>query len=137
MSRALVRVYKSTLTKFLRKIASKKMVTYAPFIMLGLTLLTVLIRFSDSYYEIFDYLSQIMGYSILSGLVFLRYAISNRYCAYSLISIYSLLLLNITNIVAIYLKIDGAQGYIVWDTILTLCLFSLAFYKYINYLKNR
>lgn len=137
MSRALERVYKSTLTKFLRKIASKKMAMYAPFMMLGVTLLTSLVRFSDNYYEIFNYLSQIIGYSILTGLVFLRHAIANRYCTYSLISIYSLLLLNTTNIVAIYLKIDGAQGYVSADTILTLCLFSLAFYKYINYLKNR
>ena len=110
----------------------KKLITLMPFIMLFITFVLTFARLISGYSELYSYLSQIMGYSIFTNIYMLSNAIKNKYCSYSLISISSLLFLNISNIGAMALNLHGNNFYIGCDAVLILGLFTLALTKYLK-----
>lgn len=112
----------------------KKIIVLAPFIMLFITMVTTFTRLFSGYSDVYNYLSQIIGYSILTNIYMVSNAIRNRYCDYSLISIFSLLLLNVSNVLAMSLNLLNNDFYVFFDAILILALFRLALVKF---LKNK
>ena len=112
----------------------QKLITIIPFLMLLITLITSFMRIMEVYSVIYFYLSQIMGYSILTNVYMLWNAVKNKYCSYSVISIISLLLLNVSNLIAIMLGFENNDIYIIFDAVLIAYLFQIAFVKF---LKNK
>lgn len=111
---------------------TKRFITLVPFLMLLITLITTFIRLISGYSEIYLYLSQIMGYSILTNLYMLWNAIRNKYCDYSIVSISSLLLLNVSNIIAMAFGFENNEFYILFDAILIVYLFKMALMKFLK-----
>ena len=112
----------------------QKLITIIPFLMLLITLITSFMRIMEVYSVVYFYLSQIMGYSILTNVYMLWNAVKNKYCSYSVISIISLLLLNVSNLIAIMLGFENNDIYIIFDAVLIAYLFQIAFVKF---LKNK
>lgn len=101
---------------------NKKVIMIIPFIMLGITTLTTLIKWIESYSLIYNYLSQIMGYSILTNLFFLKFAKYHRFCFYSVVSINCLLILNLLSILSMILGISENIFYMIFDSIIVICM---------------
>lgn len=120
---------KEAIVELTKKPMFKSVVMIAPFIMLGVTALATIFRAFGWYSDVYLYLSQIMGYSILTNLFFLSYGAKHKFCSYSLISILSLLFLNVSNIIAMLFGLVGSKFYVVFDCVLIIGLFALAFSK--------
>ncbi len=84
-----------------------------PFIMLLVS--AVSCYFPDSN-KLFIITSNLFGFSIITNLYFLFYAYKHRFCTYSKISIYTLILLNILNIT--HIVFDLGTLYHLYDQII-------------------
>lgn len=72
---------------------------YIPFLMLGVTLLSAVLSHFDFYVPLEVYLSDLVGYSVLTNLFMLAVYHNSRYCLSTILSVYALLLMNIINMV--------------------------------------
>lgn len=111
----------------------QRLITIMPFLMLLITLITSFMRLMEVYSVIYFYLSQIIGYSILTNIYMLWNAVKNKYCSYSVISIISLLLLNVTNLIAIIFGFENNYFYVIFDAVLITYLFQMAFVKFLKH----
>lgn len=75
-----------------------KTVNIAPFIMIIISGLSAYLWHQEYYPEIYKYLGDSMGYSILTNLVFLKYYQRKAYCNPTKIAVYGLLLMNVVSL---------------------------------------
>lgn len=121
---------------FNRTFLNKKIIMLIPFIMLGVTMITTLIKWFESYSVIYNYLSQIIGYSILTNLFFLKFANYHRFCLYSKVSIWSLLILNLLAVLSMALGISDDVFYMIFDSILVVCMMLISTIKFLKEVRN-
>ena len=76
----------------------KKVSDTAPVVMLGITVMTAVMYHYDFYLDIYKYLPDTMGYSVLTNIVFLRMYWNKRFCNPTKASIIGLLAVNILSI---------------------------------------
>lgn len=117
---------------FNRTFLNKKIIMLIPFVMLGVTTFTTLIKWFDTYSIIYNYFSQIIGYSILTNLFFLKFANYHRFCIYSKISINSLLILNFLSIFSMAFGVSNDFYYMVFDSIIVVCMMLIAIIKFLK-----
>jgi len=70
----------------------------APFVMLGATVFCAIFSGFEFYKLIIDYLSNIVGYSIYTNLVFLYHYNFNKYCNVTRAAVWGLLVMNVVSI---------------------------------------
>ena len=117
---------------FNRTFLNKNVIMLIPFVMLGVTTLTTLIKWIDSYSVIYNYLSQIIGYSILTNLFFLKFANYHRFCLYSKVSINCLLILNLLSVLSMALGISDDVFYMMFDSVLVVCMMMISTIKFLK-----
>ena len=83
-----------------------KIVASAPIIMLGVTAIISILSALEIYPIVIKYLSDMLGYSILTNYVMLFYAKRFRYCIANKSALYTLITLNIVNILYELLGVD-------------------------------
>ena len=84
----------------LRKVKIKELIMITPYVMLVIDGVSLMIYHKEWWGNaLIWYLSQIAGHSILVCVGMLYFAVLNRFCLYSKISIVALLLLNTYNII--------------------------------------
>ena len=110
----------------MQKILSK-IVGVTPFIMLGATFIFSFCSYLDFYTELFVYLPDILGYSILTNLVFLYHFSFNKYCNVTRSAIWGLLVMNIVSIATKNTEYYNVlyDIYIVAVTIITMIIFKV------------
>ena len=69
-----------------------------PFIMIGVTLMCSICSNFNFYSDLFVYLPDILGYSVLTNLVFLYHFSFNKYCNVTRAAVWGLLLMNVVSI---------------------------------------
>lgn len=92
----------------------------APIMMLGITIiLSVFIDLLENfeiYNELYGFLSDIIGYSIVTNLVMLFYGKVHKYCISNIIALWTLLSLNIINIIYNILRLTiGLEYNVYWN----------------------
>ena len=75
-----------------------KFIGVIPFVMLGVTLLCAICSNFDFYSDIFIYLPDVLGYSILTNIVFLYHFSFNKYCNVTRSAVWGLLVMNLVSI---------------------------------------
>ena len=76
----------------------KKFLNTAPFIMVLITGITSVVSSIGWYHKAFVYLPDLLGYSILTNLIFLRIYKSNKYCHSTRVAVYGLITMNVVSI---------------------------------------
>jgi hypothetical protein len=77
----------------------KWFVGIAPFVMIGATVFCAIFSSYNFYKLIIGYLSNIVGYSIYTNLVFLYHYNFNKYCNVTRAAVWGLLVMNVVSIV--------------------------------------
>lgn len=90
---------------------SKEGVKIAPFIILTLDSVAFICHGYDWYADFYFLFSQISSHSILGVMVWLFYAHLHRYCMYSIVSLYTLVILNILNLVYFFVTLEYYKIY--------------------------
>lgn len=95
--------------------------------MIGISGLAGLLSHFDFYPEIYFYLSDLVGYSILTNIVMCRVYISKRYCNSTRLAVYGLVFMNLTSIIGNFLEMYSP----LYDTYILVFIILL-----IGYIKN-
>lgn len=98
-----------------------------PFILLGFSLITTILSYFNIYLEIYKYLGDLVGYSILTGVFMYSVYMNKKYCTSTKIAVLGLITLNLFNIVYNAFNING----VIYDFfIIFITLIILTVYKY-------
>lgn len=79
-----------------------------PFVLLFLNLVFVVLSYFDWYNEVFIYLGNICGYSILTNIFMYTVYVNKKYCESTKIAVLGLFLLNIFDIIYLTFNVSGA-----------------------------
>ena len=97
------------LRALVRKREVNKFIMWTPFVMLILTMCSVWCSQYDWYDDVYLYMGNITGYSIITNIFFLWAAYLLRFCTFSKIAIWTLLVSNIMSVV--YIAFDYSQTF--------------------------
>lgn len=103
----------------------------APFIMLAVSGIAGFFSHFDFYPEVYFYLSDLIGYSLLTNLVMCRIYKSKKYCNSTRLAVYGLMFLNVTSMLGNFLQIYSP----LYDTYIVVIM--LAMIGYVSYDKDR
>lgn len=103
----------------------------APFIMLVLSGLSGLSYHFDFYPEVYFYLSDLVGYSVLSNLVMCRVYTSRKYCNSTRIAVLGLLFMNVTSMLGNFLDIYSP----LYDTYIVVIILTMV--GYVSYDRDK
>lgn len=109
-----------------------KWVEMIPFLVLGFTALSSLVRMLDGYNSFYFFASMIIGGSLATGVVFLALAEICRFRVYSIISIVSLMILNVIAMLTVAIGFKIGVAYFIADGVICLAMFLLALNKYLS-----
>ena len=109
-----------------------KWVEMLPFLILGFTALSSLVRMFDGYEYFYFFASMIVGGSLATGVVFLALAEVCRFRVYSIISIVSLMILNVIATLTVAFGFKMGVAYFIADGVICLSMFLLALNKYLS-----
>jgi hypothetical protein len=105
----------------------KKIRDTTPFIIFVLCLVFTILSYDKETYEIIKlYLGDLVGFSIITNVFMLSVYMNKRYCTATKITVLSLIVLNVLNLIYTYFGTDG-RVYDICIMILTLII--IAFYK--------
>ena len=95
--------------------------------MIAISGITGLLSHFNFYHEIYFYLSDLVGYSILTNIVMCKIYISKRYCNSTKLAVYGLVFMNLTSIIGNLLNMYSP----LYDTYIFVFIILL-----IGYIKN-
>lgn len=99
----------------------------APFILLAFNLLLIGCKFLGIYSNLYIYLGDLVGYSIVTNLFMYSVYMNKKYCTATKIAVIGLIVLNILNLIWLAFSING----LVYDFVLILIIiFILITHKY-------
>lgn len=99
--------------------------------MLAISGLAGLLSYFDFYPEVYFYLSDLVGYSILSNLVMCRLYASKRYCNSTKLAVMGLIVMNISSMIGNFLDIYSP----LYDTYIVVIILTII--GYVSYDKDR
>lgn len=106
------------MVKFIKK--------YTPFILIILSLLFSICSYFDFYLDVFKYLGDVVGYSLLTNIFMYSYYMNKHFCASTKIAVLGLFFLNIFNLFWLYFEINGGMYDLL---ILLIVIFIIIFLK--------
>lgn len=77
---------------------------YAPFIMLGYSLIFAVLSYFDFYKFWYDYLSQSVGFSLFTSFYMYAHYANRKYCDATKIAVYGLMLCNLVALFCVYFE---------------------------------
>jgi len=104
-----------------------KVISIIPFIMLGMTLICAISSYFDFYIDLFMYLPDLLGYSILTNMVFLYHFSFNKYCNVTRAAVWGLLVMNLVSIFTMNTDYYSSlyDLYIISASIFTMIIFKI------------
>lgn len=99
----------------------------APLFLLFMSLVFTVLKYYDIYLDIFKYLGDLLGYSIVTNLFMLSVYMNKKYCTSTKISVIGLIALNVFNIIYLMFGVNG----VVYDFFIILIIILISIiYKY-------
>lgn len=102
----------------------KNFVNIAPFVMLVITGLSGLFSSLGWYSVFFNYLPDLLGYSIFTNLIMLRVYNAKTYCHTTRLAVYGLIAMNLTSLITIDTKYYNP----LYDVFITLVIFGIIYF---------
>lgn len=103
----------------------KKIREYIPFILLAISLFLTVLRHFNFYSELYNYLGDLCGYSILTNLFMYSVYMNNKYCTSTKVAVLGLFSLNLFNIIYTFFGVNGVvyDLYIIIITVLIIAVY--------------
>lgn len=98
---------------------------YTPFIMLSYSLVFAVCSYFEFYISLFNYLGDLIGFSIFTNVFMLAVYWNKKYCASTKICVLGLIALNICNMIYKYFDVN----YALYDIYLILTIFMVLILK--------
>ena len=98
---------------------------YAPFVILGYSLVFSILSYFEFYRSWFVYLPDLLGYSIFTNLFMYSVYMNKRYCTATKTCVFGLMLLNFFNLMYIALDVNG----LVYDIYLLIIIIAVLVVK--------
>ena len=109
-----------------------KIIEYIPLLMLITTALFTLFQFTELNASVYNILSQTIGCSIATSLVFLTYAKHRNLAVYSRIAATGLLCINVITLVGQLFGVHNVYFYVSIDTVVVVSFLFISLYSFID-----
>jgi len=110
-------------------ISKKDIITIIPFVMVGMSGISGYLSSKEIYLRIFKYLPDSIGYSLLTGLVFMYFYFRKSFCLPVKFAVSSLVFMNVVSIV--FKTLDYNYNYM-YDFYITIVIFLISIIYIIN-----
>ena len=100
----------------------RKIITAIPFFMLFVTAISAYCSYLSYYNELFNYLGDLFGYSIITNIVFIFLYFRKSFCIQTKIAVLSLLLMNVVSIMFAHNSIIYNGVYDLWIILITVII---------------
>lgn len=111
----------------------KPFIKVIPFLMLGICFIAALLVHNKYYPVVYGYLSNTIGFSLITNVYFLYFIIRHRMCTYALVATIGLVILNLSDISKLFLNFDDSfyEMYIVVISGISLLITTAFFIKHL------